>query len=110
MKTVVLLALGAVLTAQALANQAHDRISALSDAQRSTLFSKMLKSEDAACSTITRTFYRGSDKTDSAYWSVQCQSNKAYQIQVSPNATGSTKLLDCAVAKKLSIDCFSKFK
>jgi len=110
MKNTFLLACGAVLSATVLANQANDRITALSESQRSALFSKMLASQDAACTTVTRTFYRGSDKADNAYWSVQCRSNKAYQIQVMPNTTGSTKLLDCAVAKKLGIDCFGKFK
>jgi len=110
MKTGVLLAFGMALSSVVFANQAHNKINALSESQRSAIFSKMLVGEDAACSAVSKTFYRGSDKADSAYWSAQCRSNKAYQIQVMPNATGSTKLLDCAVAKKLGIDCFSKFK
>ena len=95
---------------QAVANQAHNTISNLSEQQRSALFSKMLTSEDAACATVSRTFFRGTDASDNAYWSVQCKSPKAYQIQISPNASGSTKVLDCAVAKALGINCFGKFK
>lgn len=105
------LAVGVTLfSAQAFANPAHDQIAALSEPQRAALFSKLLAKEDASCSAVNRTFYRGSDNTGNAYWAAQCRSNKAYQVQISPNATGSTSLLDCAVAKSLGINCFGKFK
>lgn len=110
MKKAALVAGVTLFSAQAFANAVNDQISALSESQRSALFVKLLVKEDAACATVSRTFYRGSDKSGSAYWSAQCRSNKAYQVQIAPNATGSTTLLDCAVAKSLGINCFGKFK
>jgi hypothetical protein len=99
-----------LFSAQASSNAAHDQIAALSEPQRAALFSKLLAKEDAACANVSRTFYRGFDKSGNAYWSAQCRSNKAYQVQISPNASGSTSLLDCAVAKIMGINCFAKFQ
>lgn len=110
MKTVAFLPFALLLSSVALANAAHDKIASLTQAQRSALFVKLLAKEDAACSTVIRTFYRGSDNAGNAYWAIQCNTFKAYQVQVSPNAKGSTSLLDCAIAKALGINCFAKFQ
>lgn len=108
---IAVLAVGVTLFAvQTFANPVHDQIAALSEPQRAVLFSKLLSDEDAACATVSRTFYRGSDDVGNAYWSAQCRSNKAFQVQISPNASGSTRVLDCAVAKMLGTNCFGKFK
>jgi hypothetical protein len=110
-KKKLLLALGAgwVLSSVA-ANPAHDQIYRLSESQRQGLFSKVLKTEDAACSVISDTFYRGLDAQGAAYWAVHCSKGKAYQVQISPNASGSTKIMDCAVLKMMGSECFRKFQ
>jgi len=54
-------------------------------------------------------FYMGMDKEANAYWSVRCTDGKSYQVQIQPNATGSTRVMDCALLKAVTkLSCFVK--
>jgi len=55
-------------------------------------------------------FFMGMDpKDNSAFWSVRCTNGKSYEISIEANATGSTKVVDCALmAAVAKINCFKK--
>ena len=99
-----------VLASVAMANPAHNQIANLSEAERLKLFAKALNSSGDSCPSAIRTFYQGGDKNGTAFWNIKCSNGKAYLIQVSNNATGSTKVLDCEVLKRMNAGtCFKPF-
>jgi hypothetical protein len=91
-------------------NPAHDRVAALSDADRERFFTKLFEGGDDPCGRVIRTFYQGTAKsTNTAMWSVECSNGRSYSISMMNNATGSTRLLDCRVIKAVAkIDCFTR--
>ena len=48
------------------------------------------------------------DKNANANWSVRCVNGIGYQIEIKPNASGSTSVMDCRVLKVIGVDCFEK--
>jgi hypothetical protein len=43
----------------------------------------------------------------SAFWSVLCANGNSYIVQVSPDAVGTAKALECSRLKAMHLDCFS---
>ena len=100
----------AALPLVAFANPAHDKINSLSEADRGAIFTRLLSGGGERCPSASRTVYQGSDNKGNAYWNVQCTGALAYMIQISNNATGSTKVLECGLMKKANFGtCFKKF-
>jgi hypothetical protein len=87
-------------------NPAHDRLVALGSSAQASLLGQIAGEE---CGGVSA-FYMGMDKETNVFWSVRCANSKSYQIQIQPNATGSTRIMDCAVLKAVAdVDCFVKF-
>ncbi len=86
-------------------NPAHDRLTAL-DATAQAFALGQIAGEGC---TGDVAFYMGTDKESRAYWSVRCTNGRNYQIQIEPNATGSTSIVDCDVLKAVAhVSCFMK--
>ena len=57
---------------------------------------------------VKENFFQGMTKDDQAIWNVRCTNGKAFMME--PDATGSTKILECSVLKFISgVECFKKF-
>lgn len=101
----IFLALGAS------ANPAHDQISAMSEQQRRSVLAAFLVKSGERCSSVTKTFYQGSDKKGNAFWNAACANGDSFVIQVNNDATGSTRILSCKVLEAVNGGtCFTKFK
>jgi hypothetical protein len=93
------------------ANPAHDQLSSMPEEQRRAFFTKFLIKSGEKCSSVTKTFYQGSDKKGNAFWNAACSGGASFVIQVNNDATGSTSILSCKVLKAVNAGtCFTKFK
>ena len=91
------------------ANPAHDKLVSMSEANRNALLARFMQSSGEACERVTRSFYQGSDKTGSAFWNVMCESGSDFSVMVYNNATGSTKIVSCAILKSVGSPCWKRF-
>jgi hypothetical protein len=86
-------------------NPAHDRLMALGASAQALLLGQIA---GEGCSG-DYVFYMGMDKETDAYWSVRCVNGRSYQVQIKPNATGSTSIMDCDLLKAVAnVSCFVK--
>jgi hypothetical protein len=93
------------------ANPAHDQLSSMSEQQRRSVLAAFLVKSGEQCSSVTKTFYQGSDKKGNAFWNAASTGGASYGIQVNNDATGSTRILNCSVLKAVNGGtCFTKFK
>lgn len=100
-----------LLASTALANEAHQRIQAMTEVQRQTLLSRYMSSTKENCTAVNKTFYQGEDKAGNAYWNVRCTSGSSFVVTLANDSKGSTKVLDCKALKALKAgSCFTKFK
>jgi hypothetical protein len=92
------------------ANEAHSIISQMPEGKRNSTFATFMQRSGEACGTVTRTFFQGFDSKWSAFWSVQCSNEKAFNVMIYDDSSGSTRILDCKVLKAVAkMDCFKKF-
>ena len=104
-------AIAIFLALAASANPAHDQLSAMSEQQRQSVLAAFLVKSGERCSSVTKTFYQGSDKKGNAFWNAACAKGDSFVIQVNNDATGSTRILSCKVLKAVNGGtCFTKFK
>lgn len=86
-------------------NNSHAQLSTFSKDDQATLLAKIVGEGCVG----TSVFYRGMDADRNAYWTVTCSNGKSYQVQIQPDAGGSTRVLGCDIAKLPKVDCFQKF-
>lgn len=86
------------------ANPAHDKLRLLSVSPRNAVFTK---TNNDNCNVIDHEFL-GIDSTIASLWRLHCSGGKKYLLRVEPDAGGSSRGLDCDVAKTLKIDCYAK--
>lgn len=99
------------LSGSANANEAHDRLAAMSEEQRRTMFAAFLVKSGERCPAVSRTFLQGLDRKGNAFWNAACSGGDAWVVQVNNDATGSTRILSCKVLKAVNGGtCFTKFK
>lgn len=99
------------LALAARANPAHEQLSSMSEQQRQSALAAFLVKSGEQCSSVTKTFYQGSDKKGNAFWNAACTGGASFVIQVNNDATGSTRILSCKVLKAVNGGtCFTKFK
>jgi hypothetical protein len=57
-----------------------------------------------------KAFYMGSSKRDEAFWSVKCSDSRKYAVMISPDSTGSTRVMECSLLKAVNAgECFKRF-
>jgi hypothetical protein len=86
-------------------NLANERLATSSAAKRRETLRSVIASAGDPCPGVERTFFNGSAKDGSAFWSVACSNGRSYMVSIAADAGGSTKVLDCAIAS----ECFKKF-
>jgi hypothetical protein len=95
----------ALSSVQSTGNPAHDRLLSLGASAQAIVLGQAV---DDGCSG-EYAFFMGMDKKTNAYWSVRCTTGKGYEIQIMPNATGTTRGMDCDVLKATAnVSCFMK--
>ena len=62
------------------------------------------------CIVTKAPFYMGSDASGSAVWSASCVDGRSFAVMMSPDAVGSTKVLDCNVLAAVAGPCFQKMR
>lgn len=77
-------------------NPAHDGLSTLRGLERAEMLGKAIGKE---CRGETAFF-----------WSVRCRDGTSYQVQVHPDAAGSTNTIECGLLKAVAnVSCFVPF-
>lgn len=99
------------LSLAANANPAHEQLLSMSEAQRKSALAGLLVRSGERCSSVSRTFYQGSDKRGNAFWNAACTRGDSFVIQINNDASGTTRILSCSVLKDVGGGtCFTKFK
>jgi hypothetical protein len=89
-------------------NVAHDQLLALGPNERAVALAKVV---GEGCVGEYAFFMGLANDTKNAFWSVRCTNGKSYEVQVSPDAGGSTRVLECDVLQALTkIRCFEKLQ
>jgi hypothetical protein len=90
-------------------NPAVDGMIASSDAVQTKVLEASVNhayAENDACN-ATRIFYMGQGPDNQGWWSIACSNGHSYEVQIDPNATGSSGVLDCDVLRAFHTDvCF----
>ena len=92
-----------------LANQSHNSLKKYNIVERMAFWNVYMKQIGETC-IVGEDYFMGFDKDKAAYWSVDCNGNKAngYLIQLPNDTKSKTKHFSCKVAKMLNINCFTK--
>ena len=91
-------------------NVANDRLLALPKSQQVVMLGKIVPE---GCKGVSA-FYQGIGKSGiengKAFWSLRCSNGRTYEVEIEPDATGSTSILECSVLKAVKGgECFKKF-
>lgn len=104
------LVLSLFLSASAVANEAHDRLSRMSEAERNKVFAVFMQRSGEPCGRVSKSFFQGLDKKRNAFWSIACSNRQSFQVMIYNDSAGSTKILECSILKTVAkVDCFKKF-
>jgi hypothetical protein len=89
-------------------NPAHDILLSLSPSDQAT---SLGKSVGEGCVGNYAYFMGMARDTRNVFWSVRCTNGKSYEVMISPDATGSTRVLECDVLQLVTkIRCFEKLQ
>lgn len=98
-----------ISTSAAWGNETDRLLGARTTTEQANLLALTVQSSGDPCNTPSRPFRMGIDRQGTAIWSVACSNGKSYAVSISSNASGSTKVLDCAALKAIvKVDCFKK--
>ena len=88
-------------------NVAQDRLAAFTESERAAFLGKAVQEGYLG----TRAFFMGTDHENDAFWSVGCANGQSYSVEIHPDPTGSTQVLECSVLKAVAgVSCFTKFE
>jgi len=104
-------AIAMVSTPFAWANPAHDRLTAMSEVDRSEALAILVESSGQSCRTVARTFFQGADDKGNVFWNVECSGGTSYVVQIKNDVRGSTRVLTCRRLEAVSGGrCFKKLE
>lgn len=92
------------------ANDVHNLISKKSNTERSVFFNRFLTASGEPCGRVTKTFFQGFDKEQTAYWNVACSNKREYSISIENDSQGTTGIMDCPFLEAIGVECFKKFE
>jgi hypothetical protein len=103
---VATLAIVLTISAAVLANSTSDRLAALPPSKQAAILGQVV---GEGCVGKTA-FYQGDSNDGSAFWNVRCTNRQSYSVMISPDAHGSTKVLDCSMLRAIAhTECFVRF-
>jgi hypothetical protein len=86
-------------------NRAQDKLETFTDNQQAAFLGYAVQE---GCEG-TQAYYMGMDHRHDAFWSVMCANGRSYNVEISPDSTGSTRILDCSVLQAVAgMSCFTK--
>lgn len=87
-------------------NAGNDRLLAMSNVEQAYYLGKVIEQGCAG----ERAFYMGMEKASrKAFWSVRCTGGMELAVEISPDANGSTTVLECSVLEAIAhVHCFQK--
>jgi hypothetical protein len=92
-----------LLPVHTMANQAHDILLKLDNSKRNLALSATLRGE--SCGSVVRNFFQGKGPYDEAFWNARCANGRS----IAADASGSTRVMDCALMYRLTkLKCFKK--
>jgi hypothetical protein len=87
-------------------NVAQDRLAAFTESEQAAFLGEAVQEGCVG----TRVFFMGTDHENDAFWSVGCANGQSYSVEIHPDSTGSTQVLECSVLKAVAgVTCFTKF-
>jgi TM2 domain-containing membrane protein YozV len=87
-----------------------DTLNRLTDAERQSFLRTIIVGTDFTCPRVTRVFHQATDSTGDEYWDATCSNAESYMVQVKHDATGSTRVMNCATVKLVGMTpCFTAF-
>ena len=88
-------------------NILNDKLLALTEKNQEVALGKIIVEEECG---PNRVFFMGMDKMNDAFWSVGCASGQSYEVEIHPDAVGSTKELNCSTLRAIAhVNCFERF-
>ena len=92
-------------------NKTHDLLVGLPEAGRAEALADLIAASKQTCGTATRTFFQGMNASKVATWNAGCSNGRNYAVHIEPDATGTTRVVDCEIAKASSnVECFVKLE
>ena len=92
-------------------NPAHDRLVRATEEERVHLFTSVA---GGVCTHVTETFFAGlagSRRRPTAYWNIRCVDGRRFEVMVTPDPRGSTKIQDCDVLRRVAnFHCFQRLQ
>ena len=92
-------------------NPAHDRLMKATEEERLQLFTH---AAGGACTNVTKRFFAGlagSRRRPTAYWNIRCVDGRGFEVMVTPDRRGSTKIQDCDVLRRVAnFHCFQRLQ
>lgn len=86
-------------------NPTTERLLALSESDATFVLAESVGQQ---C-TGSESFYMGVDEEHDAFWSVRCTTGNTYMVEIHPDKTGSTRVLDCPTFETVAhLSCFEK--
>lgn len=108
-KQIILGFVFATLAGSVLANQLHDKVTAMKESGRRTFTGLLVRQTGAECPSVQRTFFQGMLEKN-AVWNVSCGQKKDYGIVFYDDAANTTRVMACPALKELGApNCFKKF-
>jgi hypothetical protein len=96
---------------QAGPNRAQELIVEMTVADRNRMFQRFMRSGGERCARVTRSLYQGGTPAGEVFWDVACTDSGDWQVMIEPNATGSTRILECGVVATITprARCWRRF-
>lgn len=99
----------ASLAGSAMANQLHDKVTAMKESGRRTFIGLLVRQAGIECPAVQRTFFQGMLEKN-AVWNLSCGQKGDYGIVFYDDAANTTRVLTCPALKELGApNCFKKF-
>jgi hypothetical protein len=89
------------------ANPAQDRLTNMSEVERSEALAVFVESGGHTCRTVARTFFQGEDTKGNVFWNVTCAGGESYVVVIKNDVSGSTRVMNCRRLRAATgTDCF----
>lgn len=92
---------------QAGATEIQERVKALPHAERAKQFRTVINSSGHPCPTVSWAKYMWRDREGMENYVATCTNGKSFIIGIKADRAGSTRVLDCDVARMVGVDCFA---
>ena len=94
----------------ALANDSHDALLQMNEADQKAAFEEILKSSGESCDSVTRVFFQAlSKQQDTAIWNVGCKNGHEYALLLYPGEEQSMLLHTCEDVRHVA-PCWTKLQ